>query len=165
MRKWLLLLAALVVLAGVLTACKRNHPPTTAAQPPSNPAPPPPTIARIHFAGVNSISSDTNSAAFTNEFASAQARALESQTLDKLSLAPGDWFKPRLSPGAGDGSAQLRPLLDDFLKSEWFFEMRDTPASPEYALAIRLDDARAQLWETNLSTLLQSWTKITPGIL
>ena len=118
-------------------------------------------IVQIHFAGGDNISTDKNSTAFENEFSSPQARALESQTLDKLSRAPGVWFKDKLPTGASDGSALLRPLLDDFLKSEWVFEMRDAPASPEYALAIRLDVNRAQLWQNNLRSLLESWTKIT----
>jgi hypothetical protein len=85
-----------------------------------------------------------------------------SQTLDKLSRAPARWLKYGMPPGAGDGTAQLRPLLDDFLKSEWLFEMRDAKnLSPEYALAIRLNGDRAQLWQTNLQSLLESWTKIT----
>lgn len=118
-------------------------------------------IAQIHFLGGDRISADTNSLYYTNEFASAEARAFESQTLDKLSLAPSIWFKQKLSPGAGNGSAQLRPLLDDFLKSEWVFEMRDAGnGSPEYALAIRLDNDRALLWNKNLRALLESWTKI-----
>lgn len=101
-----------------------------------------------------------NYATFRDEFCSPQAHALQSQTLDKLSHAPGVWFKDKLPTGAGDGSAQLRPLLDDFLKSEWIFEMRDAPGSPEYALAIRLDANRAQIWQTNLRRLLESWTRI-----
>ena len=125
-------------------------------------APRPDLIARIHFAGAERISADTNSAAFTNEFSSAEARALESQTLDKLSRAPAAWFKSKIPPGAGNGVAQLRPLLDDLLKSEWVFEMRDSPnSSPEYALAIRLDNTRAQLWQNNLQGLLESWTQIS----
>jgi hypothetical protein len=47
------------------------------------------------------------------------------------------------------------------LKSEWTLEIRDAAnGSPEYALAIRLSDARAQLWQNNLRNLLESWTKI-----
>ena len=89
-------------------------------------------IARIHFAGAEKISSDTNSAAFTNEFCSAEAKALENQTLDKLSHFPSNWLKEKIATGAGDGAAQWRPLLDDLLKSEWIFEMRDaTSGSPE----------------------------------
>jgi hypothetical protein len=118
-------------------------------------------IARIHFLGAEKISAAADSAAFTNEFCSAEARALESQTLDKLSRAPAAWFKSKLPSGAGDGAAQLRPLLDDLPKSEWVFEMRDTTnASPEYALAIHLSNDRAQLWQNNLQSLLESWTKI-----
>ena len=117
-------------------------------------------IASVHFAGADQISADPNHFAFTNQFSSAEARALESQTLDKLSRVPGEWFKSKLPPGAGDGAAQLRPLLDDLLKSEWIFEMRDAPGSPEYALAIRLGNDRAALWSKNLASVLQSWTGI-----
>ena len=122
--------------------------------------PGPDLIARIHFAGADRISADPNHFAFTNEFCSAEALALENQTLDKLSRVPAAWFKSKIAPGAGDGAAQLRPLLDGLLKSEWLFEMRDAPGSPEYALAIRLSPDRAQLWSKNLAAVLQSWTGI-----
>lgn len=124
-------------------------------------APPPDLIAQIHFLGGDKISAAANSAAVTNFFCSAEARVLESQTLDKLSRAPGAWFKAKIAAGATDGAAQLRPLLDDLLKSEWFFEIRDaTNGSPEYALAIRLGNQRAQLWRENLAGVLQSWTHL-----
>ena len=118
------------------------------------------SLVRIHFAGADFISGDPNSAVFTNEFCSPEARTLESQTLDKLSRAPGTWFKGKLPAGVNDGSSLLRPLLDDFLKSEWLFQMREAPDSPEYALAIRLNADRTQLWQTNLRNLLESWTGI-----
>ncbi len=121
----------------------------------------PDLMARIHFLGGEKISADASSATFTNEFSSPEARALERQTLDKLSAAPSVWFQHRLPPGATNSAVLLRPLLDDFLTSEWVFEMRDaTNGSPEYALAIRLDGDRAQLWSRNLRTLLETWTKI-----
>ncbi|HZF02692.1 MAG TPA: hypothetical protein VE344_12455 [Methylomirabilota bacterium] len=117
-------------------------------------------IARIHFLGGDKISADTNSAAFANEFTSPEARALENQTFDKLSRTPFAWFKSKMPIGANDGTAQLRPLLDDLLKSEWIFEIRDANGSPEYTLAIHLSNERAQIWSKNLSALLQSWTGI-----
>ncbi|MGA3267055.1 MAG: hypothetical protein ABSE16_09555 [Verrucomicrobiota bacterium] len=125
--------------------------------------PPPPrdVIARVHFAGAARISADRNSAAFTNIFCSAEARALEAQTLDKLARAPGAWFTNKIAPGAGDGSAPLRPLLDDFFNSEWLLEMREAAAGTlEYTLAIRLDSSRAALWQNNLTGLLKSWTQL-----
>jgi hypothetical protein len=119
-------------------------------------------IARIHFVGADKISADTNSAAFTNEFCSAEAQALKAQTLDKLAHAPAAWLKGKIAAGAGDGAAQLRPLLDDLLKAEWFLDARSAAdGSPEFALAIRLDNNRAQLWQNNLAALLESWTKIS----
>jgi hypothetical protein len=123
--------------------------------------PQPDLIAQIHFAGAAKISADKNFSAFTNEFASAEARILAAQTLDKLARFPGEYYKTKMSPGGGDGVAQLRPLLDDLLTAEWFFEARDTAnGSPEYALAIRLNNVRAQLWQNNLQQLLEAWTKL-----
>lgn len=150
MKKWSPLSPALLVATVVSLIWTAS----ALAQSPTN------LIARIYFAGADRISNDANSAAFTNEFCSAPARALENQTLDKLSHVPGNICKSKIPAGAGDGSAQLRPLLDDFLKSEWILEIGGTTASPEYALAIRLDASRAQMWQDSLKGLLESWTNI-----
>ena len=158
MRKWLLLLAVLIVAAAVfLISSHRAGLPKAPAQARSN------LVLQIQFIGQNNIpGGNTNHAAFENEFGSPEARALESQTLDKLSRAPAVWFKDKLPADAIDRSELLlRPLLDDFLKSQWVFEINGSPGSPEYALAIRLDPNRAQLWQNNLRSLLTSWTKIS----
>jgi hypothetical protein len=157
MKKWLYPASALFVAAALLIFAGTSCTPKKTAAPPATDL-----IAQIHFIGANNIPTDnTNYATFRDEFCSPQAYALQRQTLDKLSRAPGAWYKTRLPTGAGDGSAQLRPLLDDFLKSEWTLEMRDAPGAPEYALAIHLDASRAQLWQTNLRSLLEAWTKIS----
>jgi hypothetical protein len=118
-------------------------------------------IARVHFAGAEQISADTNAVAFTNLWCSTEAQALRGQTLGKLSRAPYGWLKSKILPGTGDGAAQFRPLLDDLLSAEWFLQFRDaTNGSPEYALAIRLNADRAQLWRTNLATVMQMWTGV-----
>ncbi|MGB7746842.1 MAG: hypothetical protein WBN75_06090 [Verrucomicrobiia bacterium] len=123
--------------------------------------PSPDLMARVHFAGAEQISADTNAIAFTNLWCSPEARALRDQTLGKLSRAPGAWFKSKIPAGASDGAAQLRPLLDDLLSAEWFLQLRDTTnGSPEFALAIRLNAGRAQLWSTNLAAVFQMWTGI-----
>ena len=145
MKKLFLFLSALV-LAGAAPAAPAAEP-----------------IARIHFVGAAKISADSNSTAFTNFFCSAEAQALKVQTLDKLAHAPYVWLKDKIAAGAGDGAAQLRPLLDDLLKAEWFLDARTAAdGSPEFALAVRLDNNRAQLWQNNLAAVLESWTKIPP---
>jgi hypothetical protein len=124
--------------------------------------PAPDLIARVHFAGAGQISADTNAVAFTNLWCSPEAQALREQTLNKLSRAPYDWFKQKMLSGTGDGAGQLRPLLDDLLGAEWFLQIRDaTNGSPEFALAIRLDAGRAQLWQTNLENVLETWTEMS----
>ena len=123
--------------------------------------PSPDLMARVHFAGAEQISADTNAVAFTNLWCSPEAQALRGQTLGKLSRVPYEWLKSKILPGTGDGAAQFRPLLDDLLSAEWFLQVRDTTnGSPEYALAIRLNAGRAQLWRTNLATVLPMWTGI-----
>jgi hypothetical protein len=124
--------------------------------------PPPDLIAQVHFAGAEQISADTNAVAFANLWCSPEAQALRNQTLGKLSHAPGEWLKSKILPGAGDEAAQLRPLLDDLLSAEWFLQIRDAASgSPEFALAIRLNAARAQLWSANLAAVLQKWTGVS----
>ena len=123
--------------------------------------PQPDLIANIHFAGGQNISADRSFLPFADEFSGPEARALANQTMDKLSHAPYGWFRAKLAANRGEGSVQLRPLLNDLLDSEWEFEARDMPAgSPEYALAIRLAPNRAQVWKNNLQRLLEAWTKI-----
>lgn len=122
----------------------------------------PDLIAQIHFAGAGQVAADTNAVAFTNLWCSPEAVALRRQTLDKLARAPYAWFKTKIAPGAGDEAARLRPLLDDLLSAEWFFQVRATGgATPELALAIRLDAARAQLWQSNLKAALEAWTAMS----
>jgi hypothetical protein len=123
--------------------------------------PQPDLIAHIHFAGGQNICSDRSFLPFAGEFTSPEAKALANQTFDKLSHAPFGWFKSRLPAKAEDGSAQLRPLFNDLVSSEWVFEARDLPGgSPEYVLAIRLGSDRARIWKNNLQQLLEAWTGI-----
>jgi hypothetical protein len=113
--------------------------------------PQPDLIAQIHFAGAQKISTDTNSAAFTNEFCSAEALALRAQTADKLSVWLAGWLAGNGGTAMPDGAAKLHPLLDDLQTAEWFFEARAAAnGRPEAALAIQLDPARARLWQANL---------------
>ncbi len=138
---WMTILAALAAVAGRAAL------------------PSPDLIAQIHFAGGPAIAADTNAAAFTNLWCTPEALALRNQTLNKLSHAPYAWLKSKIAAGTGDEAAQLRPLIDDLSSAEWFLQVRDAATgSPELALAIRLDAGRAQLWQSNLKSVLEAWT-------
>ncbi len=81
-------------------------------------APPADLIARIHFAGAEQIAADPASGAFTNLWLTPEAQALRAQTFNKLSTAPYTWLKEKIAAGAGNGAAQLRPLLDDLVSAD-----------------------------------------------
>ena len=111
-------------------------------------------VAHIHFLGGDRIATDPGAAAFRDEFCSAEARALESQTLDKLARA----FMASKTGATNEAATLLRPLLDDLLASEWMLEIRDGAHGPGYALAIRLNEDRAKLWNDNWQAVLRGWT-------
>jgi hypothetical protein len=111
----------------------------------------PDLIAQIHFAGVQKISASKESAAFNNEFSSAEALALRKQTADKLSNWLPGWLQKNTGVAVTSGAMKLRPLFDDLQKSEWFLEARRTAnGRPQVAIAIKLAADRANLWQANL---------------
>ena len=59
----------------------------------------------------------------------------------------------------------LRPLLDDLVREESCLEIRNATNQPgELAFAIRLNDERAGLWQTNLAAALESLTGVRPTV-
>ena len=121
--------------------------------------PQPDLIAQIHFAGAEKNFAPTNTVAFTNEFCSAEAVALRAQTADKLSAWLAGWLPANgASPVAG-GAAKLRPLFNDLQRAEWWLEARaPVGGRPDLAIAIRLDAARAKLWQANLQPFFPAAT-------
>ncbi|HZI33835.1 MAG TPA: hypothetical protein VFF11_15960, partial [Candidatus Binatia bacterium] len=127
-----------------------------------------PVLARLHWLGLNQISADTNSAQFMKIWRLPETVALEAQTLDKLSR----WLAGGTTNAA---SAKLRPLLDDFVSSEFYLEFHaatnslqtDSGAQPstfnyQLCLALHLPATRSQLWQTNLATALKDLTGNQP---
>lgn len=116
-------------------------------------------IVQIHFAGGTQIAANTNFIAFTNLFCSPEALALKEQTFNKMARAPYRFLQKRIAKPMDNEAKRLRPLLDDLLQNEWFLEINDTTnLSPELALAVRLDEGRAEYWRTNLEYVLEKWT-------
>ena len=117
--------------------------------------PEPDLLARIHFAGGDAIAAAPNYAAFAKEFSSPEARALRQQVADKL--AP--WLAKNLNASVANGGAALRPLFDDLQSAEWFLESQAGQGGrADLALAIKLDAARAQVWQSALKSFFPAAT-------
>lgn len=111
---------------------------------------------RLHWLGKKKLAGEASATNFMAIWKLPESEKLESQTLDKLSTAP--W---RLLPTATSLSnapvVLLRPLLDDLVQAESYLEVHNATNQPgQLVLAIRLDTARAALWQTNFPAILDS---------
>jgi len=134
---------------------------------PKRPLPPStsPNVLRVHWLGKKAISAETNAAGFMKIWNLPESARLEAQTLDKLALALGNQLPLTNSPSPitnyqsylGGPSALIRPLLAGLLQEEFYFEMRQPTNQPwAFVLAVRLDEASAGVWRTNLALALQA---------
>jgi hypothetical protein len=114
-------------------------------------SPQPDLTLQIYFAGAQRISADAHARAFTNEFTYPEALALRAEAATKLSRWLSGWLQTNVNAAGPDGEAKLRPLFDDLQRSEFGLQIWAAPdGQSETAIAIRLDSARAQLWQANL---------------
>ena len=130
---------------------------------PSSAAPTTEVLARVHWLGLTRVSADTNSAHFMSVWRLPQTTALLDQTLDNFSRWPAGGATNAASP-------LLRPLLDDLVSSESYWELRASSNSQpstlnpqlSFALAVRLPADRARIWQTSLANALTDLTGIHP---
>jgi hypothetical protein len=153
--------AQFILFAGIVLLAGRRQPIQSAeGAPPESQPTPAQTVARIHWLGLNRLSQETNAASLMAIWNLPESSKLEQQTLNKLSLAPWPLLHRDLDPNA---AALLRPLLNDVISNESCLEIQETTNQPgEVVFAVRLDDRRAALWQTNLAAVLESLTGIQP---
>ncbi|MBI3848827.1 MAG: hypothetical protein HY298_00845 [Verrucomicrobia bacterium] len=118
------------------------------------------SVSHLHWLGKKWIAARTNDAPFMAIWNLPESVKLEAQTLDKLSTAPWRLLRGETN-AANTASARLRPLLDDLVQEESYTEVRQPTDQPaQIVFAIRLDDNRAALWETNLAAVMESLTTL-----
>lgn len=108
------------------------------------------TVARIHWIGRQQLDLDAYAYYLSRFWSLPETRRLQEQTIDKLSTNLWDIFLGD-SAGAKFPPAILRPLLDDFVLEESYFELR-LPANSqtfEACFAIHAPGGRAGIWITN----------------
>ena len=133
-------LAAALVAATVI-GCSKSAPPPPAAQRPRRRSGAEP-IAHFHWLGKKGLAAETNAASFMDIWKLPASAKLETQTLDKLSLAPWLLLKGDAATN-GAPIALLRPLLDDLVQAESYLEIRAATNQPgELVFAIRLSPER-----------------------
>jgi hypothetical protein len=138
------------------------------------------TIARVHWLGKKRIAAQKTAGRFMSLWNLPEALTLEAQTIDKLALAIGGASNdvnaalqststnaplvftnyPALV-ASNHTAALLRPLLDDLVREEAYLEVEQRAGQPaELAIAVRLEEPRADLWTSNVTAVLSSLTNV-----
>jgi hypothetical protein len=144
-----------VAFAAAVCGCKKA--PQTADRPAAKPAPPvPETLARVHWVGKARLAEDPKATNLLSIWAMPESTNLQEQILQKFAALP--WRFSSVKTGESNTVANLfKPLLEDLVAAESWFELRQASNRPaEMALAVKLSDERASLWETNLGAGLES---------
>jgi hypothetical protein len=131
--------------------------------------PGPKETVRFHWIGKKRLAAETNATGLMTIWNMPESVALEAITLDKLALGlfatnrlpVGTFHSPNTNfqalVASNHVATLVRPLLDDVIQNGCYVEVRDaTGQTGELAAAVRLEDARAGLWETNLEVLVES---------
>jgi len=118
------------------------------------PAPADQPILRVHWAGIKALRADTNATHLLSIWDMPETARLREQTLDKLALA--SWRLLEAGGSTNDALRLLRPLLDHIIEEECYFEMHSNNPALGFVFAIRLDDEKATIWDTNLAQIIES---------
>ena len=115
-------------------------------------------IARWHYAGYSQISAGTNGTVFKGIWNLPATAQLRNDSLDKVAAALAACFQPKAQSAPDGCSKIIRPLLNDLCTAESAGEIFEHPRSLlESVLALRLDEERARIWQSNLAKLLDGW--------
>ena len=132
-----------------LTACSIKVASSARRTPNANPL-----ILRAHFVGTEQLFAAPESAKLKELWSVNPSARLRDEVLTRLALLPSFWLGDTLGQGAPTLTNLFRPLLDDVLARECYL---DCTAAPELLLAVRVPEARARLWQTNLWQALTTW--------
>ncbi|HEY2953249.1 MAG TPA: hypothetical protein VGK40_11725 [Verrucomicrobiae bacterium] len=111
-------------------------------------------LFRSHFVGSAQLGGNTNGAKLREIWALPATAAFREVVMQRLSAACPQTFAEETAASAAEQAKLFRPLLDDFVTAESFVEVHGPSNKLEFAAALKLDDARAGLWFTNLSKVM-----------
>src|SRR6266436_182805 len=115
------------------------------------------SLWRFHFIGMTDLNQGTNASKLKEVWSLPASQELKKQALDKIAKTPFQLWQKSLPSGTTDQASLIRALLDDFITSESYVDLKGPAADHDSVIALRLDAERGRLWETNLWQLLSAW--------
>ncbi|MBI5802778.1 MAG: hypothetical protein HZA92_18905 [Verrucomicrobia bacterium] len=142
---------AFLIACGIaVTGCRKKPAAPPAPKPPASPAPAPAgPVFRLHFAGLNSLSTDPDNAKLNGLLNSQEAIAMRRQTCDRLAVSLADTIFGADASHRARRAALLRPLLDDLAASKFLLSVPDSPGG-SWLLTVFLTPSQRASWSTNL---------------
>lgn len=119
-----------------------------------------PLIFRVHSVGAEQLFAAPEAAKLAELRGLKSSAALREEVLTRFALLPSFWLGDSLPKGAASQTNLFRPLLDDLLTHECYL---DCVATPDLLVAVRVPEARARVWQTNLWQALNNWKLGTPA--
>lgn len=113
-----------------------------------------PLILRAHFIGTEQLFASPDSVKLKEAWGRPSAGVLRNELLTRTALLPSFWLADALPKGAAVQTNLFRPLLEDVLANESYV---DCTSTPEFLLAVKVNENRARLWQTNLWQALTNW--------
>jgi hypothetical protein len=158
-----ILIGALIALAD--SGCKQSSPPIEEHVAPPPPTPVYHTLARLHWVGKNRLSADPNASNVLTIWSLPETTKLRDYFLNKLAAGLCRVAGSGLSSDTNAPIPLLRPLLDDLVEQESWMELRQASNNAaEVMLAVRLNEAQANSWRTNLASVLEGLTGSAPAL-
>lgn len=115
------------------------------------------TIFRLRWLGTRRLLAETNAAGFATLWNLPETGQVQTQTLDRLALflTGATDFTNVAGAVTATNISPWRPILDDLMSEESYWEIQQVRGKPgNLALAIRLSDERAKVWQASLTKLL-----------
>src|SRR5947209_7395615 len=94
---------------------------------------------RFHFIGMTELNQSTNASKLKEVWSLPASQDLKKQALDKIAKTPFQLWQKSLPSSATDQPSLIRPLLDDFVMSESYVDLKGSPADYDSVIAVRLD--------------------------
>ncbi len=143
-----------VALAVVCACGKRDD----SVRSPSH-GPPREVLLRFHFCGTTRLATETNATHLVQMSEQPAFQALWIQTLKKLTHAPYQLLQQwGTTTATNDFANAFSELLHDLTRAESFVGATgNSNGIAELVLAVRLPPDRAEFWQTNLLSILESW--------
>jgi hypothetical protein len=119
-------------------------------------------IFRHHFRGQEALAREQGATRWREIWRLPETEALRAEVVNKLAVLPLKLWPERYAASGAEVATWVAPLLEDLMRTESASEITGPTNRAEGVMAVRLNDERAALWNTNLWRLIERGSNGAP---